>query len=59
MWACAICRFDTELDDVMLRRGGGRCVCLRCYGRETGAIRPMPEVLRHQLIAALAEMEHA
>lgn len=52
---CRICRFDTELDDVVLRRDAGWCVCLRCYGRETGSARAMPKPLRQQLIALMAE----
>jgi hypothetical protein len=51
---CQICRFDTELDDVVLRFASGTCLCLRCYGRATDAARPMPKALRRDLIAALA-----
>ena len=35
MFVCVICHFDAELDDVVFDRGDGRCVCLRCYERET------------------------
>jgi hypothetical protein len=55
MTTCRICRFETELDDVAVQGGAGRCICLRCYGRETGSARPMPRVLQRQLSAALAE----
>lgn len=51
---CGICRFETELDDVVLSRTGGRCVCLRCYDRETGGGRRMSKGLRRQLSAVLA-----
>ena len=54
---CIICRFETELDDVAVTGGSAaRCVCLRCYGRETGTARPMPKALRRELIATLAEV---
>jgi hypothetical protein len=58
MTTCTICRFATELDDVAVATPGGG-VCLRCFGRETGSARPMPKALRRQLIAALADLEHA
>jgi hypothetical protein len=57
MTTCIICRFETELDDVVINGAGGRCVCLRCYARETGTARPMPKVLRRDLIEALAAVE--
>ena len=59
MWACAICRFETELDDVVLTCGDGRCICLRCFERETGSARPMPKGLRQHLVAALIAAEPA
>ena len=37
----------------------GRCVCLRCFDRETGSARPMPKALRRALVAALAAIEVA
>ena len=55
MTTCRICRFETELDDVAVRSDAGRCICLRCYGRETGSARPMSKALQRQLSAALAE----
>ena len=57
MATCTICRFETELDDVVLGGRTGRCVCLRCFDRETGSTRPMPKALRRALSAALAEIE--
>jgi fumarate hydratase subunit beta len=36
MITCTICKFETELDDVALGGPSGRCVCLRCFNRETG-----------------------
>ncbi len=59
MATCVICRFETELDDVVLGGRTGRCVCLRCFDRETGSARPMPKALRRALVAALAEIEVA
>jgi hypothetical protein len=54
MRTCNICRYETELDDVALTRPGGQCICLRCYGRETGSARPMPKQLRRELDLFLA-----
>ena len=59
MFICRICRFETELDDVVVRRGDVGCICLRCFGRETGGARPMPKALRRALSAALAAQEAA
>ena len=59
MTTCIICRFDSVEDDVAVRAGDGRCSCLACYRRETGATRPMPRVLRRELAAALAAAESA
>jgi len=50
---CVICHFETELDDVVAQ-SSGKCVCLRCYVRETGAERPMPKELRRELAALLS-----
>ena len=57
MSLCIICRFETELDDVVVAAVTGGCICLRCFGRETGSARPMPKALRQQLSALLAEAE--
>lgn len=59
MSTCAICRFETELDDIVLRVAAGRCVCLRCYARETGAVRRLPRALRRDIAATLAALEVA
>ena len=55
MHTCTICHFATELDDVVVAFAAGGCICLRCYGRETGSTRPMPKPLRQELAAALTE----
>lgn len=57
MWTCRICHFATELDDVELAFVDGRCVCVRCFARETGSTLEMPKPLRHELDAALAEID--
>lgn len=54
MRTCRICCYETELDDVALSHPGGQCICLRCYGRETGSNRQMPKQLRRELSAFLA-----
>ena len=59
MSLCIICRFETELDDVVVAPVTGGCICLGCFGRETGSARPLPTALRRQLIALLAEPELA
>jgi hypothetical protein len=53
---CSICRFETELDDVVVTRGSNECICLLCFARETGTELPMPNLLRRDLIAVLAEV---
>jgi hypothetical protein len=56
MFTCHICRFDTELDDVAISVQGDRCICLRCYARETQTAKPMSKILRRQVISALASI---
>ena len=58
MYTCTICHFRTEPDDVVVAHGE-QCICLRCYGLETGSFKPMPKELRRMLIAALGELERA
>lgn len=48
---CKLCLFDVELDDVELLFPSGRCVCLRCYLKETGNLRPMAKAVRQQFEA--------
>ncbi|MFN8559774.1 MAG: hypothetical protein U0531_21315 [Dehalococcoidia bacterium] len=59
MFTCVICRFAAELDDVVAPTATGRCVCLRCFARETDTAMSMPKNLRRALSAALAEVEVA
>ena len=59
MVTCTLCRFETELDDVVVAFAAGGCVCLRCYGRETAKALRMPKALRREVNAALAALEPA
>lgn len=59
MNTCTICHFPTELDDVVIRGGSGRCVCLSCYARAAGTLRPVPRALRLAVSAALSELKPA
>jgi hypothetical protein len=59
MFICTICRFGTELDDVVVATPGGLCVCLRCYERETDSGLPMSKALQREISAALAEASPA
>ncbi len=57
---CIICRFATELDDRAVIGGTAeRCICLRCYSRETDTARPMPKALQRELRTTLAAITHA
>ena len=57
MWTCRICRFETVLDDVVVATARGSCVCLRCFVRETGSTRPLPQALRRDLVTTLAALD--
>ena len=59
MLSCVVCSFETYLDDVVLRVGGERCVCLRCYARETETELRMPSSLQRQLVASLEQNPRA
>jgi hypothetical protein len=59
MKICIICRFGTVPDDVAVAHAERRCICLRCFGRETGMERPMPKLLQRKLIAVLSAIEAA
>jgi len=49
MLTCIICHFTTELDDAVVGSPSGRCICLRCFDRETGSARPLPRALAREL----------
>jgi hypothetical protein len=53
MRTCRLCQWQVTLDDVVVALRGDRCICLRCYLRETGAERAMPKDYRRQIQAAL------
>lgn len=60
MHICMICRFDVELDDVMIKGGvPGHCVCVRCFYREAGTTVSMPKTLRREVQATLSALETA
>jgi hypothetical protein len=54
MYVCVLCRFETELDDVIAPVSSGRCVCLRCFTRETETAVAMSIELRRDVAAALS-----
>ena len=56
MVTCLLCGFPAELDDAaVLLATRNRCICLRCYTRETGAsiARPLPEWLRREVASCI------
>ena len=58
MFACIICRFEQEMDDAaVLLFAATQCICLRCFTRETGTAKPMPEDLRRQLLVIVSEAD--
>ena len=59
MTTCRICRFETELDDVAVPGGSGRCICLRCFARETGSERRLAKGLQHEVLALLTALDVA
>lgn len=54
MYQCVICRGEVEADDAELvnRELPGRCICLRCWTRETGTTRYLSRELCRELVAA-------
>lgn len=59
MYRCTLCPFDAPLDDAVVLRADGSCICLLCYGRQTDTSVRMPKARRRQLQAALAALEAA
>ena len=53
MMICIICRFEAEVDDAVVSSGEGRCICLRCYTRETGHLLTVPKRIRNDVIDAI------
>ena len=59
MTTCMICRFDAPLDDAVVLTARGRCICLLCYGQETGSHLPLPRALRREVSALLGALQAA
>ena len=57
MLHCILCAFDTEVDDAVVTGSNGRCICLRCFTRETDSQKRMAPQLRRELAATLATIE--
>ena len=53
---CLICHYEVELDDAVVPTGG-RCICLRCFLRETGTEVVMPAPLRKEWIRVIEGIE--
>jgi hypothetical protein len=53
MRVCRLCRWSVTLDDVVVMLQGDRCICLRCYLRETDDRVTMPRDYQRQIAAAL------
>ncbi len=56
MLRCILCAFATELDDAVLVTPTGRCLCLRCFARETASTLLVSKELRQELTAVLASL---
>jgi hypothetical protein len=54
MFTCRLCLWQVTLDDVVVELRGQRCICLRCYLRETDTAITMPPEYRRQVEEALA-----
>ncbi|MFN8559714.1 MAG: hypothetical protein U0531_21005 [Dehalococcoidia bacterium] len=57
MLRCILCAFETELDDAVVLSVSGRCICLRCFTRETNNQKLMTKELRREVVAALSRDE--
>ena len=54
MFRCILCAFGAELDDAVVTGTQGRCICLRCFLRETHTEKRMDKGLRRDLLQTLA-----
>ncbi len=54
MYLCVICRFLVEIDDAIVPTGLGRCICLRCFRRETNTTVVIDPKLRKEIVMTLA-----
>lgn len=53
MRTCRLCRWLVTPDDVVVELRNERCICLRCYLRETDDARPMPRGYQREIHAVL------
>ncbi len=56
MRTCRLCLWQVTLDDVVVPLRADRCICLRCYLRETGDNRQMTTGYQREIDAALQSM---
>lgn len=56
MTTCIICRYDVPMDDAIAPSASGRCVCLRCFTRETSTTMRMPKGLIRQLTELMEDV---
>jgi hypothetical protein len=49
MYRCILCGFDVVLADVRIEMRGGRCICLRCFLRETCHTERLGAALRREI----------
>lgn len=57
MFICMVCHYEVEIDGAVLSALSTKGVCLRCFSRETGVQRPMPQWLRTEVILTLAAIQ--
>ena len=51
---CLICKDEVEPDDVAVASARpNRCICVRCFARETGNDRRVPKALMRQVEEAM------
>ena len=49
MYTCLLCKYPTELDDVVATPRQGRCICLRCFHGQVGDQCRINRALRHAI----------
>ncbi len=55
MFHCIICATDVVMDEVEMEVAEGRCICLRCWARETDTGKPLSRRLRLEATRAAEE----
>lgn len=53
MRTCRLCRWLVTPDDVVVELREERCICLRCFLRETNDERPMSKAFTREIEAVL------